>query len=117
MAVSSAARAARPGRRPVLAAWAVWALAMVGVATIPWFDHLLRRAGRPELTQLHVNTIPSVLAALVAATVGAVLAARRPRHPVGWLLLTLGLAVTASGVARSCSSNSPACCCSSPAPR
>jgi hypothetical protein len=98
MAVSSAARAARPGRRPVLAAWAVWALAMVGVATIPWFDHLLRRAGRPELTQLHVNTIPSVLAALVAATVGAVLAARRPRHPVGWLLLTLGLAVTASGV-------------------
>jgi hypothetical protein len=39
-----------------------------------------------------------VLAALVAATVGAVLAARRPRHPVGWLLLTLGLAVTASGV-------------------
>ena len=51
---------------------------MVGVATIPWFDHLLRRAGRPDLTQLHVNTIPSVLAALVALTVGAVLAARRP---------------------------------------
>jgi hypothetical protein len=98
MAVSPAPRAARHGRRPVVAAWAVWALAMAGVATIPWFDHLLRRAGRPELTQLHVNTIPSVLAALVAATVGAVLAARRPRHPVGWLLLTLGLAVTASGV-------------------
>ena len=38
-----------------------------------------------------------VLAALVAATVGAVLAGRRPRHPVGWLLLGLGLTVTASG--------------------
>jgi hypothetical protein len=50
MAVSPAPRAARHGRRPVVAAWAVWALAMAGVATIPWFDHLLRRAGRPELT-------------------------------------------------------------------
>jgi hypothetical protein len=29
--------------------------------------------------------------AVSAATVGAVLASRRPRHPVGWLLLTLGL--------------------------
>jgi hypothetical protein len=39
-----------------------------------------------------------VVAALIAVTVGAVLAGRRPRHPVGWLLLMLGLAVTASGV-------------------
>jgi hypothetical protein len=39
-----------------------------------------------------------VVAALIAVTVGAVLAGRRPRHPVGWLLLVLGLAVTASGV-------------------
>jgi hypothetical protein len=37
-----------------------------------------------------------VLAAMVAAAVGAVLAGRRPRHPLGWLLL--GLSVTASGV-------------------
>jgi hypothetical protein len=29
--------------------------------------------------------------AVSAATVGAVLASRRPRHPVGWLLLALGL--------------------------
>ena len=91
-----------PGRRrwrPAVAAWALWGLAVAGVATVPWFDHLLRQAGRPELTQLQVGTVPSVLAALVAATVGAVLAGRRPRHPVGWLLLGLGLAVTGSGVA------------------
>jgi hypothetical protein len=75
------------------------ALAMLGVATIPWFDHLLRQARRPELTQLDATAVPMVLAALVAATVGAVLASRRPHHPVGWLLLALGLAVTASGVA------------------
>jgi hypothetical protein len=34
-----------------------------------------------------------------AATVGAVLASRRPRHPVGWLLLALGLSLNVSGVA------------------
>jgi hypothetical protein len=83
---------------PGVAAWALWGLAVVGVATIPWFDHLLRAAGRPDLAQLNASTLPLVLAALVAATVGAVLAGRRPRHPVGWLLLGLGLTVTASGV-------------------
>ena len=83
---------------PGVAAWALWGLAVVGVATIPWFDQLLRRAGRPDLTQLNASTVPLVLAALIAASVGAVLASRRPRHPVGWLLLGLGLTVTASGV-------------------
>jgi len=86
-------------RRPGVAAWGLWALAMLGVATIPWFDHLLRLAGQDVLTQLHASTVPAVLAAMVAATTGAVVAGRRPRHPVGWLLLGLGLSVTASGVA------------------
>jgi hypothetical protein len=72
---------------------------VLGAATIPWFDDLLRQAGRPELTQLGVSTIPAVLAALLAVMVGAVLAGRRPRHAVGWLLLALGMSVTASGVA------------------
>ncbi len=97
MAISPAARRARRGW-PGVVAWALWALAMLGVATIPWLDQLLRQARRPDLTQLDASTVPDVLAALVAATVGAVLAGRRPRHPVGWLLLALGLAVTASGV-------------------
>jgi hypothetical protein len=39
-----------------------------------------------------------VLALASAATVGAVLASRRPRHPVGWLLLALALSVVAAGV-------------------
>jgi hypothetical protein len=30
------------------------------------------------------------------ATVGGVLASRRPRHPVGWLLLGVGLALPVS---------------------
>jgi hypothetical protein len=97
--VTPTARGARMRWHSVVLAWALWALAMLGVATIPWFDHLLRQARRPELTQLDATAVPMVLAALVAATVGAVLAGRRPHHPVGWLLLALGLAVTASGVA------------------
>jgi hypothetical protein len=98
MAVNAAGRSAWARWWPAWLAWALWVLALLGVATIPWFDHLLRQAGRPELTQLHAITLPSVVAALIAVTVGAVLAGRRPRHPVGWLLLLLGLAVTASGV-------------------
>jgi hypothetical protein len=98
VAVSPAARPARRGWWPGVAAWALWALAILGVATLPWFDHLLRQARRPELAQLDASTIPMVLAAVVAATVGAVLAGRRPAHPAGWLLLALGLSVTASGV-------------------
>jgi hypothetical protein len=83
----------------VALAWALWTLALAGLAAAPWFDHLLRRAQRPDLTQVHADTVPYLLAIVVAATVGAVLASRRPAHPVGWLLLALGLAVAASGVA------------------
>jgi hypothetical protein len=86
-------------RWATVAAWALWALALLGLASVPWFDHLTLDAGRPELAQLNASTIPYLLAIVVAATVGAVLASRLPRHPVGWLLLGLGLAVTGSGVA------------------
>jgi hypothetical protein len=72
-------------------AWGLWALAMLGLAAAAWLDHLLRRAGRPELAQLDAGGVPVVLATVGAATAGAVLASRRPRHPVGWLLLAFGL--------------------------
>jgi hypothetical protein len=65
-----------------------------------WLDQLSRQAGRPELAQLGGTTVVApVLAAVSATTVGAVLATHRPRHPVGWLLLLLGLALSTSGVA------------------
>jgi hypothetical protein len=72
-------------------AWGLWGLAMLGLAAVAWLDHLLRRAGRPELAQLDAGGVPMVLATVGAATAGAVLASRRPRHPVGWLLLAFGL--------------------------
>jgi hypothetical protein len=72
-------------------AWALWILAMLGLAATARFDQLLRQAGRPDLAQLQGGGVAVILSALSAATAGAVLASRRPRHPVGWLLLTFGL--------------------------
>jgi hypothetical protein len=50
--VTPTARVTRMRWHSGVLAWALWALAMLGVATIPWFDHLLRQARRPELIQL-----------------------------------------------------------------
>jgi hypothetical protein len=56
------------------------------------------RAGRAELTEWQGPFFVVVLGFLIATTVGAVVASRRPRHPVGWLLLGFALSQTASGV-------------------
>jgi hypothetical protein len=91
---------ARPGPRwwAVWLAWALWALALLGLPATVWLDRLLRQAGMPELTSLGASSIPLVVATVSAATVGAVLASRRPRHPVGWLLLGLGLSLSVGDV-------------------
>ena len=95
MAVTAAARPARTRRWPAWLALALWALTLLGLAATAWLDHLVRQAGRPELVRLNVSGVPFVLAAVSATTVGAVLVSRRPGHPVGWLLLGLGLSVPA----------------------
>ncbi len=84
---------------PRALAWASWLLGMLGVAGVLWFDHLLRQAGRTDLLQFNASAVGYVLAISSGTTVGALLASRRPRHPVGWLLLALGFAVVSSGVA------------------
>jgi two-component system NarL family sensor kinase len=86
-------------RLVVLLAWTLWLLAPLELAAIAWFDHLQRQAGNSDLVTLDANSVPYMVAALSAATVGAVLAGRRPRHPVGWLLLVLGLSAIALGLA------------------
>ena len=94
--MTPAARLARPRRWPGVVAWTLWALAMVACLVIPWLDQQLRRAGRPDLTQWDLR--PGI-GLVSAATVGAVLASRRPRHPVGWLLLAQVAANLATGAA------------------
>jgi hypothetical protein len=72
---------------------------MLGIPVIAWLDQLSRQAGPPELAQLTLGAaVGPVLAAVSAATVGAVLSSRRPLHPVGWLLLVLGLSLAWGGV-------------------
>jgi hypothetical protein len=88
----------RRGPSWAVLAWTVWLLALLGLAASFWLDHLLRQAGMPELTWFQVTGVLDVVAAVSAATVGAVLASRRPAHPVGWLLLGLGLSLAAAGV-------------------
>jgi hypothetical protein len=89
--VSSSARPARPPRWwPGGLAWALWVLTLLGLVTTAWLDQLLRHAGRPELSWLGAGNAASVGAAVIAATIGALVASRRPFHPVGWLLVATG---------------------------
>ena len=88
--------AARPRPWPAVLAWALLALELLLIATFPWLDHLIRQAGRPDLGTLGLFGVPPTVAALTAGAVGAVLASRRPRHPVGWLLLAQGMVMAIS---------------------
>ena len=42
-------RPAPVGRWPARLAWALWTLAMLGIAASLWWDHLLRQADRADL--------------------------------------------------------------------
>jgi hypothetical protein len=79
-------------------AWVLWALAVLGLVLVVWLDQLLRQTGRPELVVLVPSAVPPLLGMVSTATVGALVAGRRPAHPVGWLLLAFGLSLTAAGV-------------------
>jgi hypothetical protein len=86
---------------PAGLAWVLLGLFVVGMALVVWLDQLLRRAGRPELVQWDAEGATyAVLGLVSAAAVGVVVAGRRPRHPVGWLLLAFALLAVVSVVAR-----------------
>jgi hypothetical protein len=100
MTVIAATRLARPRWWPEVAAWVLWALTMLGMLLIAWLDQLSRQAGRAEVAQLTPSAfIGPGVAAVSGTTIGAVLASRRPRHPVGWLLLVVGVSLALGGVA------------------
>ena len=89
--------AARP-RWPAAAALAVWCITVpIGVTAVLIVDHILRRypAGAPAVT--HLEDVPFIVALCASATIGALVAWRRPEHPIGWLLLAFGFLVVESG--------------------
>jgi hypothetical protein len=96
--MTALARGTRMRWRPTWLAWGLWTLNLVGLVVLVWLDQLLRQADRPELVVLNPTAFAPVLGAVSTATVGAVVASRRPAHPVGWLLLAFGLSLTAAGV-------------------
>src|SRR5919198_281512 len=98
MAATQPARGARPRRWPGALAWTLWALILLSLPVAAWLDHLLREAGESGVSFLQLGSVPVLVAAVSAATVGALVASRRPEHPVGWLLLGLGLLVSLWGV-------------------
>jgi hypothetical protein len=97
MAVTSAARPTRSRRWPALLAWALAGLTVLTLIVGFWLAELLWSTGwqpRPSNAIAVVGAI--ILVTVSAATVGAVLASLRPQHPVGWLLLGVGLALNLS---------------------
>jgi hypothetical protein len=98
-ATGSSRSARRPRLRswPVGLAWTLWAVAGCGLAATVILDRVLRQTGRADLLVVTPDAIPPMLGAVSVATVGAVVASRRPRHPVSWLLLAFGLSLSAAG--------------------
>jgi hypothetical protein len=94
--MTSTAGPGRPRRWTAGLAWALWLASLLCLAAVPWLDQLLRQAGRTDLVQFDPDVAIPVLALVSSATVGAVVAARRPTHPVGWLLLGIALSLTAT---------------------
>jgi hypothetical protein len=93
--MTSTAGPGRPRRWAAGLAWALWLASLLCLAAVPWLDELLRQAGRADLVQfVFPDVAVPVLAMVSSVTVGAVVAARRPAHPVGWLLLGIALSLT-----------------------
>jgi hypothetical protein len=88
--MTSAAQRARARRWP---AWLAWALAgLTALTLVPsfWLGELVWSTGwEPRPADATLGAV--LLVTVSAATVGALVASRRPTHPVGWLLLGVGL--------------------------
>jgi hypothetical protein len=100
MAMSPASPPAAGRRWTATLAWAVAGLAVLTLVPAVRLVLLVNTGGLPEAEPTLAGTIAAYAAVLLAtvssAAVGAVLASRRPGHPVGWLLLGIGLAVALS---------------------
>ena len=79
-------------------AWALAGLSVLALAPAGRLATLSQRARLPSAQLAAVAVGAIILATVSTAAVGALLASRRPRHPVGWLLLGIGLGLAASAL-------------------
>jgi MFS family permease len=95
MTVTLAAPPARPRRWLAWLAWALAGLTVLGLAASFWLAELVFSTGwEPRPSTATLGAV--ILVTVSTAAVGALVASRRPRHPVGWLLLGVGLALMGS---------------------
>ena len=90
--------AAPPAHRRRWPAWLAWALAgltVLGLVASFWLAELVFSTGwEPRPATATLGAV--ILVTVSTAAVGALVAGRRPAHPVGWLLLGVGLALMGS---------------------
>ena len=86
-------------RRPAVAAVAAWLVTPAAFAGLLVLERRIGAAGRADLAGMSAGDFVFLTAAVTASTVGAVVAFRRPRHPVGWLLAALGATIAVTGLA------------------
>jgi hypothetical protein len=95
MAMTPDGRPGRPRRWPAWLAWGLAGLTVLTLVPVSWLGELVWSTGwEPRPATATLGAVG--LATVSTATVGALVASRRPRHPVGWLLLGLGLALVVS---------------------
>jgi hypothetical protein len=78
---------------PVALAWGLAGLAVLSGVPSFWLQSRVWFEGSTEAAPTVATVGPVALAVVSAVGVGALVASRRPAHPVGWLLLGVGLAV------------------------
>jgi hypothetical protein len=95
MAVTLAAPPAHRRRWPAWLAWALAGLTVLGLVASFWLAELVFSTGwEPRPATATLGAV--ILVTVSTAAVGALVAGRRPAHPVGWLLLGVGLALMGS---------------------
>jgi len=77
---------------------AILAVTVALLGAILWLETAINGTDQPELFNTDAEAAPLLATIASASVVGAVLALRRPRHPVGWLFLALAAVVVLSGV-------------------
>lgn len=86
---------------PSIAVAMGWVCVVAAMATLYILDERIDAAGRGDLAELRSTGLLWLAPILSAAAVGSGLILHRPRHPVGWLFLSLALLLLGSGIADS----------------